>query len=174
MQTFLPYADFTLSAQCLDDKRLGKQRVECLQTLQTLAKGPYVCMYCGAPRTKDAVPCNNCLDYGIKRYMIKKTPWYNHPAVRMWRGYDRWLYHYYMASIVGEWLHRGFKDTTYESARLIREVGWCGLDLIKPPWLGDEAFHSSHRAALLHKNFAHYSQFNWKETPKLDYNWPVK
>ncbi len=26
MQTFLPYPDFTKSAQCLDNKRLGKQR----------------------------------------------------------------------------------------------------------------------------------------------------
>ena len=31
MQTFLPYADFQRSAQVLDYKRLGKQRVEALQ-----------------------------------------------------------------------------------------------------------------------------------------------
>ena len=37
MQTFLPYPDFVKSAQCLDNKRLGKQRVECLQILRTLA-----------------------------------------------------------------------------------------------------------------------------------------
>lgn len=36
MQTFLPYADFTRSAQCLDWRRLGKQRVEVLQILRTL------------------------------------------------------------------------------------------------------------------------------------------
>jgi hypothetical protein len=36
MQTFLPYADFQKSAQCLDRARLGKQRVECLQILQAL------------------------------------------------------------------------------------------------------------------------------------------
>ena len=30
MQTFLPYANYTKSAQVLDDKRLGKQRVEAL------------------------------------------------------------------------------------------------------------------------------------------------
>ena len=33
MMTFLPFPDFTRSAQCLDSKRLGKQRVECLQIL---------------------------------------------------------------------------------------------------------------------------------------------
>lgn len=36
MQTFLPYQDFAQSAACLDRLRLGKQRVETLQILQTL------------------------------------------------------------------------------------------------------------------------------------------
>ena len=31
MQTFLPYPDFKKSLDCLDDKRLGKQRVEAKQ-----------------------------------------------------------------------------------------------------------------------------------------------
>ena len=37
MQTFLPYKDFTASAQALDDKRLGKQRVEAFQIQGVLA-----------------------------------------------------------------------------------------------------------------------------------------
>jgi len=37
MQTFLPYPNFHLSAKCLDNKRLGKQRVECLQILGAIA-----------------------------------------------------------------------------------------------------------------------------------------
>jgi hypothetical protein len=36
MQTFLPYADFGKSAQVLDYKRLGKQRVEALQILNAI------------------------------------------------------------------------------------------------------------------------------------------
>lgn len=36
MQTFLPYSDFSLSAECLDYKRLGKQRVETMQIMNTL------------------------------------------------------------------------------------------------------------------------------------------
>jgi hypothetical protein len=39
MNTFLPFPDINLSAQCLDDKRLGKQRVECYQILHTLKTG---------------------------------------------------------------------------------------------------------------------------------------
>lgn len=36
MQTFLPYADFRKSAEALDARRAGKQRVETLQVLNTL------------------------------------------------------------------------------------------------------------------------------------------
>lgn len=36
MQTFLPYQNFRKSAACLDNKRLGKQRVEALQVLRVL------------------------------------------------------------------------------------------------------------------------------------------
>ncbi|NBR35827.1 MAG: cytoplasmic protein [Chitinophagales bacterium] len=36
MQTFLPYDSFIRSAECLDVKRLGKQRVEVLQILNAL------------------------------------------------------------------------------------------------------------------------------------------
>ena len=36
MQTFLPYADFRKSAQSLDYKRLGKQRVETWQILRAI------------------------------------------------------------------------------------------------------------------------------------------
>lgn len=36
MQTFLPYPDLEKSARCLDNKRLGKQRVECKQILLAL------------------------------------------------------------------------------------------------------------------------------------------
>ena len=41
MQTFLPYADFAQSAKVLDMKRLGKQRVEVLQLLNSLYKSDY-------------------------------------------------------------------------------------------------------------------------------------
>jgi len=40
MQTFLPYPSFEESAAHLDNKRLGKQRVEALQILRALQRGP--------------------------------------------------------------------------------------------------------------------------------------
>jgi hypothetical protein len=39
MQTFLPYADFKQSAQCLDRARLGKQRIECKQLINAIQNG---------------------------------------------------------------------------------------------------------------------------------------
>lgn len=36
MQTFLPYRDFVMSARCLDNRRLGKQRVEAFQLLDAI------------------------------------------------------------------------------------------------------------------------------------------
>jgi Pyrimidine dimer DNA glycosylase len=37
MQTFLPFPDFEKSAKVLDYRRLGKQRVECVQLLSALS-----------------------------------------------------------------------------------------------------------------------------------------
>lgn len=39
MQTFLPYSDFEVTASVLDQKRLGKQRVETLQIMSAMLKG---------------------------------------------------------------------------------------------------------------------------------------
>jgi hypothetical protein len=41
MQTFLPFKSFYESARVLDNRRLGKQRVECLQILKALHDPEY-------------------------------------------------------------------------------------------------------------------------------------
>lgn len=55
MNTFLPYADFVESGKSLDNKRLGKQRVEVLQMLNKIN--------------------------GI----TKGRGWTNHPCTKMWQ-----------------------------------------------------------------------------------------
>ena len=162
MQTFLPYPDFQKSASVLDSKRLGKQSVECLQILDTLLQGPTKRVWGMSPS-------------GQFHKITVKTPWYNHPACRMWRGHEKVLYHSYMASIVSEWLKRGFKDTTYLSAQqLIADRTDVQLQSFNPPfWLGNFAFHASHRSNLLRKNPQHYKQFGWTEPDNLPYIWPV-
>jgi len=64
MQTFLPLPDFRASAEVMDYKRLGKQRVEAFQLLNSLTPG------------------------------YSKKGWLNHPARLMWIGYTPALRNY--------------------------------------------------------------------------------
>jgi len=158
MQTFLPYPDFAQSARVLDNKRLGKQRVECLQILKTLAKGPTEVIQRIDGLTNEIVAIH------------RKTPWYNHPAVKMWKGYESGLVQYALC-IIYEWHNvRGFDDTCFSKVLQLDKPEETKL----PEWLGDEAFHASHRSNLLRKDFLYYSQFGWTEPTDLPYVWPSK
>lgn len=144
MQTFLQYSKFSLSAQALDNKRLCKQIVECKQIFLALIKP----------------------DYG----------WKNHPAVKQWKGYEYALCIYALACCV-EYTERFNKVHSLDdyftiAADYLVLTADCCLD--NPPWLGNKQYHSSHRAALLHKLPEHYKQFNWTEQPALNYYWPSK
>lgn len=134
MQTFLPYPDFRVALNVLDNRRLGKQRVETLQILNVLT--------------------------GVR------TGWRNHPAVRMWVGYEVALTHYLAASI-DIWRGRGFKNSVYACERRL------AMTPVMPPWLGDERLHSSHRSNLLRKHPDWYCQFGWDDDPTAPYYWPV-
>lgn len=101
--------------------------------------------------------------------------WVNHPCTKMWRLHTRALVEYGNA-ICSEWRHRGYKDTCldkilkyYYIPSIIRPASH-----FYPDWFGNEAFHASHRAALLAKNLEWYGKFGWKEEPKIDYLWPTK
>lgn len=92
--------------------------------------------------------------------------WMNHPAVRMWAGYIPALCVYGM-HCCNEWVRRGYTDNMFD---FFAEP--CGV--IEPPnWIGDEDFHSSHRANLLRKDPEYYSQFGWTDSPDLPYVWPI-
>ena len=90
--------------------------------------------------------------------------WRHHPAVKMWRGYDAALA-LYMNTMIREWVRRGYKNTM----ALAEVEGEPEM----PPWLGDPAFHASHRANLLRKDPNFYGQYGWTESPDLPYIWPV-
>ena len=68
MQTFLPHESFEKSAQVLDWRRLGKQRVEGMQIINAIT---------GKTR-KDGKPYKG---------------WINHPCSVMWRDYAPALKH---------------------------------------------------------------------------------
>ena len=96
--------------------------------------------------------------------------WVNHPAIRMWAGYE-WTLRAYTYAICAEWINRGYRDT-------IRD--WLTtLDLpahrapVVPPWLGDPAFHLSHQSNLVRKMPAHYRAFFPDVPDDLPYVWPA-
>ena len=149
MQTFLPFADFARSATVLDDRRLGKQRVETLQIMRALLWPTY--------------------------------GWKNHPAVRMWKGHEEALAAYGDAVCV-EWCRRGHDDTC--AVKIRAELAPLGLTAprtqaalrrarLLPSWLGDEAFHRSHRSSLLRKLPEHYRPLFPDVPDDLEYVWPV-
>lgn len=97
----------------------------------------------------------------------EKLGWYNHPATRMWRGYQTALVQYGLA-ICAEIMERGYVD----NSRFIIMAYRFG-PYVEPPWLGDSRLHSSHRSNLLRKDRRYYSMFGWDEPTDLDYWWPV-
>lgn len=147
MQTFLPYSDFSKSAAVLDRARLGKQRVETMQIMKALTTG---------------------------------QGWVNHPATKMWAGHREAL-SVYQVAICSEWTQRGYKDTCLEKTldmipdRIMVVAGRPCLisEAVMPSWLGNPAFHASHRSNLLRKDKEHYGQFGWDEPDDLEYVWPV-
>ncbi|MGJ7440677.1 MSMEG_6728 family protein [Aquipuribacter sp. MA13-6] len=144
MQTFLPYPDERASAAVLDDRRLGKQRVETLQVLRALTWHSY--------------------------------GWRNHPAVRMWRGFVPALVHYGVA-VCDEWVSRGRADAVRGS--LLEFTGGVVPDPQRlhdlgqrPPWLGLDELHRSHRSSLVRKDPEHYRP-SFPDVPDdLPYVWP--
>jgi hypothetical protein len=142
MNTFLPHSCFVRSARCLDNKRLGKQRVECKQILRALG------VPVGGPSRATA-------------------GWKNHPAVRMWSGAERTLA-LYACVMCREWMRRGFRDSLLPQFRAAMKA----LPRSRPSWLGDEAVHRSHRSNLLRKDPNWYARFGWSEPDYLPYFWP--
>jgi hypothetical protein len=163
MQTFVPLtSSYEDIAQVLDNKRLNKQALEGWQILMNLL---------------ELDPRGN--------HRISKG-WSNHPAVKMWKGHETALY-LYVQAMVAEWKRRGFKSTIGEKAKETMltaiKLGRLEGNLQTPPkWISDtnrfKEIASSHRAALLSKNYEWYSQFGWKEDTGIrpeeyEYIWPV-
>jgi hypothetical protein len=145
MQTFLPVADFTESARLLDNPRLGKQRVECLQVLRALE-----------------LP-----DYGWANHPVV-TMWRGHTAglvvyslamVQVWqeRGFADST-----RTLITEFAPDAATMTQAEAAA-------AGL---LPSWVGDEELHRSHRSNLIAKDPGFYRSRFPGDPDDLPYKWP--
>ncbi len=148
MQTFLPYADFERSARVLDAKRLGKQRVECLQVLRGLTVPGY------GWRHHPAVKMWSGSVEALGRYAFT--------CCEVWveAGFGDTC----AASIGRELAEVGV--TEVRSQAELAEAGAL------PDWLGDEDFHRSHRSALVRKDPGTYRQVFPDVPDDLPYVWP--
>jgi hypothetical protein len=106
----------------------------------------------------------------IEAYQVKG--WRTHPAVLMWKGFERALADYQDA-VCGEWVARGFNDTcAMKTSSLLRASGLPDrLEL--PGWLGDPAIHRSHRSNLVRKDPDRYGPLFADASAEEAYVWPV-
>jgi len=154
MQTFLPYPDIVKSIKCLDNKRLGKQRVEAYQI------------------------------YKIVSGQDSESRWKNHPAVKMWLYHpaaiamymniaiNEWCQRGYINNMKYILHPIGLKLLSHKEDNLHNFIDIQGI-VNFPWWIGNEEFHNAHKSNLLRKMPEHYSKFGWDVPNNLPYVWPV-
>lgn len=144
MQTFLPSPGYEESASILDNKRLGKQRVENLQIMRILVTGtgggwkrhPAVLMWKGYEASLLDYQYAICFEWhvmrGFKDTCLRKT-----------------------------------MDWFWTAPHLAE-------DKAEPWWLGREDIHLSHRSNLLRKDPEWYGDFVFEKNlpDDLEYVWP--
>lgn len=149
MQTFLPYAGFEASARVLDAKRLGKQRVECLQVLRGLTVPGY------GWRHHPAVKMWRGHEEALGRYALT--------CCAVWTESGR-------ADTCAATMGSDLLAAGVPTVRSQAELAAAGA---LPDWLGDEDFHRSHRSALVRKDPDFYRPLFPDVPDDLPYVWPA-
>lgn len=147
MQTFLPYIDFNDCAAVIDKKRSWKQVVECKQILCALN-------YDGAPEDWKQLAS------------WTKRPYLNHPAVKMWAGYEDLLALYYNVFLKHALDVLKINTTmqpiknpgvaAYEKLMAKKDFAAKAAPDKFPFWFFDADFHRSYRARLIEKDPEYY------------------
>jgi len=172
MQNFQLSTNFKTTAKQLDRARCGKQRLETADALAMLLGQPAWMSY--------------------KQFMYISKKYKNHPAWRMWIGYEPALIEYGL-TICQEWIDRECQDTFYDKILVFNDMLKQPYSVDNPPWLTEE-FCSNHRAVMLgkieekiqkaigndkkleqaYKTYDWYSQFGWAEQPseRVNGRWP--
>lgn len=150
MQTFLPFAGFEQSARALDLKRLGKQRVECIQVVRGLTRADY------GWRTHPAVLMWRGHEEALGRYALT--------CCEVWS--ERGFADTCAATITTDLASHGVE-------RVRTQPELAEADRL-PPWLGDPDFHRSHQSSLVRKDPGHYGPLFPGVPDDLDYVWPVR
>jgi len=102
---------------------------------------------------------------------LARGGWKNHPASKMWQGYEYALCEYALVGL--EVLKERGKDYPHHRETFLK-IQSQHEDTGLPPWVGYEPLHASHRSNLLRKKHDYYSQFGWTEPLDLEYIWPTK
>lgn len=149
VQTFLPFADVAASAAALDDRRLGKQRVEAFQILRALTWPQYGWKHHPA--------------VGMWRGFVPALVAYGLGVAAEWTG--RGHADTTRASLLE------FTGGVEPDLAALAAAGQV------PPWLGRADLHRSHRSALLRKLPDHYgAHADWSHSADLPddlpYVWP--
>jgi hypothetical protein len=156
VQTFLPYPDFARSAAVLDDRRLGKQRVETLQILRALTRP----------------------DYGWRHHPAVLM-WKGHEEALAAYGVAicaEWCRRGHADTCEAKLLDDARAARAFGRRRRPRTQDALAAAGELPPWLGDADVHASHRASLLRKDDAWYRPRFGPDAvdPELPYVWPVR
>lgn len=151
MQTFAPYADFEASLRALDQKRLGKQRVEVIQIVRALTVPGY------AWSSHPAVLMWQGYEEALGRYGLVSC------AIWTERGFG---------DSCAETIQADLRAYGIAEIRSYAELAEAEA---LPPWLFDEAVQLSHRSSLLRKDPEHYGPLFPPDTPTdLEYVWPAR
>ena len=100
VNTFITSNNFKKCAKNLDNKRLGKQRVEAKQIIEIL-------------------------EHFDENGEFPKKGFSNHPILKMWKNYTNFL-KYYCNCMIEEWIFRGYKNTMkiYEIPNEMKKPWW--------------------------------------------------
>jgi hypothetical protein len=149
VQTFLPYADFERSARALDTRRLGKQRVECIQVLRGLTVTGY------GWRHHPAVTMWRGHEEALGRYGLT--------CCAVWTELG-------FADTCAATIALDLESAGVARVRSQEELAAAGR---LPSWLGEEDFHRSHQSSLLRKDPDFYRSRFPGVPDDLPYVWPT-
>lgn len=141
--SWLPYANFQQTFECLDDYRLGRQMFEAGAIVDDL-------LGVGSSRWKKHLCARMWKGYesalglyyslSIREMHVRKYRTLAVPVYDFYHGYTTATLHY--------------------AAKKFLPLS----EIVYPPWLGDERLHSSHRAGLLKLEPKFYAQHEWTES----------
>jgi hypothetical protein len=150
VQTFLPYPDFEASARALDQKRLGKQRVETIQVVRALTVA----------------------DYGWANHPAALM-WKGYEEALGRYGFaccEVWL-ELGFGDTCATTIATDLRAAGVTAVRTQAEL--ADADAL-PPWLGDADLHRSHQSALVRKDPEFYRPRFPDAPDDLPYVWPVR